>query len=135
MTDNLQSKWWRDLEFLPGFVDGVVECQARAVQHETVGGVAVEAVPEDGVTEAVRMGGMDTQLMGTSRVGGEEDPCRVPATFEDFPVGDTEFAMDGVEDLPRPVGGVDAEGELDVSRVRFDPALNKKRTLHLYVKD
>ena len=72
------------------------------------------------------MGGMDTQLMGTSRVGGEEDPCRVPAALDDFPVGDTEFAVGGVEDLPRPAGGVDAEGEFDVSRVRFDPTLNQR---------
>ena len=92
----------------------MVEGQTCAVEHETVCGFAVEAVTDDGVAEAFRVSGVDTQLVGASRFGGEAYPCRVISTLDDFPVCDTEFAVDGIEDLPRTVGEIDAEGEFDV---------------------
>ena len=46
--------------------DGMAEFQGLGMEVETVGRLAVEWVTHDGTVHAVGMGGMDTELVGTS---------------------------------------------------------------------
>ncbi len=69
------------------------------------------------------MGGVDAQLMGAAGVRGEADSRVGGPPFDHLPVGDAWLAVDRIEDLQGAVVHINAEGEFDVARVRFDDSL------------
>ena len=86
----------------PFVCDGVCQFQIFGVQVQTVGWMPVEYVAENGTAQAVRMGAMHPQLVGTSCVWIETD-----AIYSDyFIVGDSWFAMFVVNYLSWTIDGV-----------------------------
>ena len=51
----------------------MTELQCLGVKVEAVGGTAIERVAYDGAVQAVRMGGVDTELVGAACLGVEGD--------------------------------------------------------------
>ena len=48
---------------------GMPKLQAFGMEVHTVGGLSVEGIAEDGAVHAVRMGRVDTELVGTTAFG------------------------------------------------------------------
>ena len=48
---------------------GMTELQAFGMEIHAVGGLSVEGIAQDGAVHAVRMGGVDAELVGTAALG------------------------------------------------------------------
>lgn len=53
--------------------DRMTELQCLGVKVEAVGGTAIERIAHDGAVQAVGMGSVDTELVGTACLGVEGD--------------------------------------------------------------
>ena len=100
----------------------MVEGEARTVQHQAIGqaGIAIEPITQDGMSQAIWMSCMHAQLMCSTGQGSELHPRMVGLTGDDLPVGDAQFAVHGVENLPRPIVYIHTEGEFDMPGVFGD---------------
>lgn len=101
----------------------MAEAQAGGVEFHLSGvaPVAVERVVDDGGAEALRVGGVDPELVGAAGEGFEVDAGDAILDRELAPVGDAGLAVDFVVDLVGSVFDVEAEGQGDRSllAVRF----------------
>ena len=94
--------------------EGVGEGELLGVEVETVGRETVEGVAKDGTAETLRVGTMQTKLVGAARVGSEQDTLRVVGSRRQwFAVGHGGLAMQGVDYLARTVERVRTQGERD----------------------
>ena len=68
------------------------------------------------------MGRMQSKLVGAAGFGDEPNPGRVGRPVEDPKPGHPKAAVHRIEDLSRPVGGIQSEGERDGPLVGGDLA-------------
>ena len=102
-------------------INRMMEGQLRAVQHEAIGQcrVAIQSISDDGVAEPLRMSRVDAQLMGAARQRCEADASfisiRGSISIQHQPIGHAQFTMHRIQDLPRSIVEVYAEGQLDMA--------------------
>lgn len=97
------------------------------MQIQTVGRLAVEVVANNRMVQSLRMGGMYTELMGTSRMWIECNPCASALAFQ-HPVGsDRPFAILPAYHLARTIHRVRTDRQVDDALVSFQFSLQQGR--------
>ena len=113
-------------------INRMMEGQLRAMQHEAIGQcrVALQSISDDGVAEPLRMSRVDAQLMGTARQRCEADASfisiRGSISIQHQPIGHAQFTMHRIQNLPRSIVEVYAEGQLDMAGITGDVTLHQR---------
>ena len=95
------------------------ELQRGGVQIQTVRRLAVEVVAYHRMVQSLRMGGMYTELMGTSRMRIECNSCSSVFAFQ-YPIGsDRQFTIFPAYHLARTIHRVRTDGQVDDALVSF----------------
>ena len=95
------------------------ECDLGCVQKQPGGGVTVEFVTNDGAAQTLAAGTMHAQLMGAS---GQRMQFYT-AVVQHPVVGNGLPSVGGVDELPRTVVEIGAQGQRDTALVRCWPSL------------
>ena len=103
------------------------ELQRGGVQIQTVGRLTVEVVAYHRMVQSLRMGCMYPELMGTSCMRIECDPCFSVLAFQ-YPVGsDRPFAILPAYHLARTIHRVRTDGQVDDALVSFQFSFQQGR--------
>ena len=103
------------------------ELQCGGMQIQTVGRLTVEVITYNRMVQSLRMGGMYTELMGTSRMRIECNSCFSVLAFQ-YPIGgDRPFAILPAHHLARTIHRVRTDGQVDDAFVSFQFSFQQGR--------